>query len=262
MRGLDLGLGLTRSIFGRPAAPALPTSAVLVQSGARFDVAPGILAVAGLLTDFFVSMWVRIDSQAEQYTSHLTAQGGEYLWLGTDYTAAGGDRNLAYYDSHGGGLGGHARGAYGATGVWRHLCWSVLPDTVKGWFDGVPCDWDSSTSPHYEAVIGGDGWPGTTGLRLLNESGSGQDFVGGVRAIALGRKNGAVHLTTEEVLAQMMRSKPFEQSGSSLLGFTTLGCWPLTTSADLGNAISGGPALTLTGSLGADTTGPSGITQP
>lgn len=254
MRGLGLNLGIKR----RSSGVALPTGAVSVPSGRYFNVAPGsTLAPSDSLSNFFIMYWGRCDSKAAQYKTGLVTNVGDYLWLGSDFLASSSSRNLAYFGPNG----GHALGAYGATGIWRHECWSINGNTVRGWFDGVPCDWDSGASPNYDADIGRSAWSGVTNLRLLNEL-AGDDYVGGIRALVIGRKN-AGHLVTADVTAAMARSAPFVTGGAAESGYSLLGCWLLTTSADLTNSVTGGPALTLGGgSLGADTAGPSGITLP
>lgn len=254
MRELGLGLGWDLSSGGI----AVPSTAVLVNSGARFEVAPGeVLAPGTILNNFFVSAWVRIDDKTNQYTSFFTTQGTDYTWLGMDYLAASAQRNIAYSAPNG----GHALGAYGPTGVWHHIAWSIQGNRIEGWFDGAPADWDSGPSPNYNADTGRAGIITTT-LRLLNEVGASQDFIGGIRSLAIGRKN-AGHLLAADVANQMVRSNPFTSGSSALAGYSMLGVWPLSDKNNLSNAISGGPSLTLLGgTLGNNTTGPALITLP
>ncbi len=260
MRGLGLGLGLIPTLRAAAAGPAIPSTAINVPSGrSLLTTVSAALAPLDVLGDFWVSMWVKTTSRPQPYLSLFTSVGGGYIWLGSDLQwvdPVPGARNLGYQGPNG----GHGLGSeYPPLNTWTHHVWSISGGIVRGWLDKVQLTWDSG--PTQDGVLGSPTWNPVTHLRLLNETGGGQDFIGGARAIAIGKKAG--HLTQGEVNALYTQHAPGTVAGVVMPGMTMLGSWPLTTSADLTSAVAGGPTLTLEGgALGADIAGPSGITQP
>ncbi len=236
----------------------VPATAIDVPSGRSLLAAiDAVLAPAGVLGDFWVSMWVRTTSRPHPYLSLFTSVGGGYIWLGADLQwidPVPGARNLAYFGPNG----GHGLGSeYPPLNTWTHHVWSVSGGTVKGWLDKAPITWDAG--PTTDGVLGASTWNPVTHLRLLNETGGGQDFIGGARAIAIGKKTG--HLTQGEVDDIYEQNAPGTVAGVVMTGMTMLGSWPLATSSDLTSAVAGGPDLVVEGgALGTDVTGPTAIT--
>lgn len=249
----------------------LPTTAVYVPSGpgfpsiagTRFQADPGALAPGGVLSGFSYFGWYKQTTRPATYLGFLTVEcnyPAHYLFLCHD-TRIGG---LGFYDEHGGQggpAGGHSTEPLPGLNVWYHIAFSVwFPSPgvsrVRGWIDGVPCNWDSGGAISTDGEMRGITWDGTTTIELVNQDWTETSQDGPVRALGLVGKS---PLTTAEVLTLRSQSTP----GTGISGLNAVGIWPLTTSSDLTNSVPGGAALTLVnGPLSADVSGPSGITVP
>lgn len=244
-----------------------PATAVYMPPGAtlpgpRFHVNPGALAPGGVLGGFSFFGWMKVVSQPQQYIGLLTAETGEYLFLGHDQTAGGSQdaRGLFFYDGHGGGNGGHSFETLPDHGTWFHFAFSIwFPSEGncrgRAWIDGVPCTWDSSPAVPTDCELVGLPWNGTTNIELANQDWDQTATDGAVRAWGL---VGKTPLTTAEVLLLRSQSVP----GTGVTALAPLGIWPLTTKDDLGSA-QGVSLTVVNGPLNPDSTpGPAGITVP
>lgn len=252
---LSLANGVGLSSFARSggggAAPVIPSTAIRVpiNTGLLMPVTAA-LAPAGLLRSHSFAFWARIDSRPEQYWSFYTTVGGVYLFFGVDFLAGGGLRNICAFGT---GYGGHCVGAYPANGSWNHIGVTVEGNYARAWLNKVPQEWDGGgPDPLQQQLLPADtGWPGTTGLRFCNELGAGQNMDGAMRALYVGTEV----LTQDDVDDLYDESSPLLESGN-------ISSYPLALKTDLANAVVDGPALTVEGTLGTDTTGPTAITQP
>lgn len=262
----DIGFGWWGIRHGA-SAPVLPTTAVYVPPGPslpgpRLHCAPGALAPGGVLGGFSFFGWMRITTQPQQYIGLLTAETGEYLFLGHDNTAGEGpeSRGLFFYDGHGGGVGGHSFETLPAHGTWFHFAYSIwFPSEgngrVRAWINGVPCTWDSGPAVPTDGELVGIPWNETTNIELANQDWDQTATDAAIRAWGL---VGKTPLTTAEVLLLMSQSTP----GTGVSGLNPLGIWPLTTKDDLGSA-QGVTLTVVNGPLAADDTHPpAGITSP
>ncbi len=264
----DLGIGVGMASKNGPEMPGLPATSVYVPPGAslpgpRLHVDPGHLAPAGVLGGFSVFGWMKLHAQAEQYVGLLTAETGDYLFLGHDKTAGiiPGTRGLFIYDGHGGGNGAHSFELLPAFDTWFHFAYSIWfpsPGVCRGraWIDGVPCTWDSNPEVPTDMELVGLPWEGTTNIELVNQDWDQTSTDGAVRSWGLA---GKTPLTTAEVLLLRSQSTP----GVGVNNLDLLDVWRLITKDDLVGAYNGVELTVINGPLSADVTSkPPGIVQP
>lgn len=243
------------------SVPALPATAVSFPTGALFQRSASGLASAGVVGDFTFGAWYRVDAMLEQYAALFSLQKsadpgatGKYFWAGIDSGRPPATRGISVFGSNGshslGDLLEYVGDGSVGSGTWFHAAVTKTGQQVRCYLDGVLTPQESADY----ADIGHVTYTEIDRIYAANEAGfGGVGYNGAMRAVfVMGRA-----LSQAEIAAARVKSQPVTAGDTA-----EVGAWPFTTSADLSDAL-GGEAFTLaSGALGADTAGPSAITEP
>ncbi len=252
MRGLGLFRGMRKPGGSVGAPPPYATTAVRFPTGALFTRnASGF--TGGNVGDFSFGGWFRKDALLQQYLTFFamnTAPGtytpGSYFWLGHDSTAGGGNRGVSL-DT---GAGAHSLTLLPANGTWFHLALSKAGPVITVWQDGVQVSWDAGQPDPTVFDCGRASFASINHLYLCEEDGfGGLGFNGAIRAPYV--KDSA--MTAGEHATARVKSSPIPVG---------IGSWPFQNAGNYSDANGGQSFVKAWGTLGADTTGPAGITGP